>query len=440
MAWEIIFREMPGTIVVGLQWGDEGKGKVVDLLSQNSLHIVRAQGGNNAGHTIKTNEREIALHLVPSGILNPHVQAYIAGGCLIDPGVLIQEISTLEKEGIDVLQRLHISPYAHIIFPFHCMLDKLYEARKSNHPIGTTGRGIGPCMSDRAARIGIRVAELIRPSSLKTALHALGMLKNEELEKIFGKDPFDLEQIYGEYAAYGEILRPFVKDVEGRICEALIRDESVLFEGAHGTLLDGVMGSYPFVTASSTLAAGVCAGAGCGPTFIDQVFGVLKAYTTRVGEGPLPTAVAPDEMGFFQQAQDLREIGTTTGRARRIGWLDLVLARYAVEINGVHSLALTKLDVLDLLPEIKLCVGYALDGEKIEKPPPLIEDLARVVPIYEVLPGWQVSTKEARKIRSLPQEARAFIQFIEEYCNVPVGLISVGPGREETIEIDEEFM
>lgn len=431
---------MPGIIVVGLQWGDEGKGKVIDLLSQNAVHIVRSQGGNNAGHTIIAGDREIALHLVPSGILHPHAQCYIASGCLVDPKVLIEEMSHLEEEGIDVLERLHLSPYAHVILPFHRILDGLYEEEKGAESIGTTKRGIGPCASDRSLRIGIRLAELIRPDILEKRLAIIGQQKNLELEKIFGKAPIDLDKVLTEYAAYGEILRPYVKDVEGRIRQALIRDESVLFEGAHGTLLDGVMGSYPFVTSSSTLAAGVAAGAGTGPTYIDEVLGVLKAYTTRVGEGPLPTTVPPDEVSFFEQAEDFREVGTTTGRARRIGWLDLVLARFAVEINGVQSLALTKLDVLDHLPEIKLCVGYSLDGQEIDRPPPLVEDLARVEPIYETLPGWQVSTKEARKVRALPSQARDFVEFIEDFCNVPVGLISVGPKREQTIEIDEEFL
>lgn len=431
---------MPGTIVVGLQWGDEGKGKVIDILSRHAVHIVRSQGGNNAGHTVKTEDREIALHLIPSGILHTHAQCYIAGGCLIDPKILIEEISRLEGEGIEVLERLHLSPYAHVIFPFHRLLDGLYEESKGGEFIGTTKRGIGPCVCDRAARIGIRLAEVIRPEILKKRLMILGEQKNLELERIFNKPPLDLEKIYHEYAAYGEILRPYVKDVEGRIHQALLRDESVLYEGAHGTMLDGILGSYPFVTSSFNLAASVAAGAGTGPTFIDAVFGVLKAYTTRVGEGPLPTAVPPDDLTFFKQAQDFREVGTTTGRARRIGWLDLVLARYAVEVNGVQSLALTKLDVLDHLPSIQVCVGYSLYGEKIDRPPPLAEDLALVEPIYETLPGWQVSTKEARRIRALPQEARDFIQFIEDFCNVPVGLVSVGPNREQTIEIDEEFL
>ena len=431
---------MPGIIVVGLQWGDEGKGKIVDLLSTRSSHIVRSQGGNNAGHTVKTASGEFALHLIPSGILHPHVHCYIGSGCFIDPAVLIEEMKMLESRQVSIMERLHLSAGAHLIFPFHKQLDQLYEKMKGEEAIGTTGRGIGPCASDRAARIGIRLAELVRPDIFREKLEKLATLKNLELEKIFSQPPIDVEAVYAEYATYGELLRPFVSDVEGRIQGALIRDETVLFEGAHGTLLDMLFGSYPYVTSSSTLSAGVLAGAGVSPGQASEVVGVLKAYTTRVGEGPLPTTVDPDSLLSFQQAEDLRETGTTTGRVRRIGWLDLVLASYAIFLNGVDSLVLTKLDVLDNLEEIKVCIGYSLNGEKIDKPLPLVEDLRKVEPIYETLPGWQVSTKEAKTIRELPKNARQLIDLIEEFCNVPISMISVGPSRKETIEIDEEWM
>ncbi|MBS0628840.1 MAG: adenylosuccinate synthase [Verrucomicrobia bacterium] len=431
---------MPGIIVVGLQWGDEGKGKIVDLLSQHASHVVRSQGGNNAGHTVKTAGKEIALHLVPSGILHPHAQAYITGGCLVDPKVLIQEIEKIESQGITLKERLHLSPHAHLIFPFHRELDRLYEASKGEAAIGTTKRGIGPCASDRAARVGLRVAELMKPEIFKKRLESLVAEKNLELQKVFGEKPIDLEAIFDEYAAYAKQLRPFVTDAEGKIREALIRDETVLFEGAHGTFLDGIMGSYPFVTSSSTLAAGVIAGAGVGPLMIDAVYGILKAYTTRVGSGPLPTAVNPDVLEEFRGAEDFREVGTTTGRARRIGWLDLVQGRCGVELNGVDHLVLTKLDILDKFEEITICTGYLLDGEKIDRPPPLIEDLERVEPIFETLPGWQTSTRKVDKIRGLPKNARKFIEAIEDFCNVSVAMVSVGPSREETIVIDEEYL
>ncbi|NGX37828.1 MAG: Adenylosuccinate synthetase [Chlamydiae bacterium] len=431
---------MPGIIVVGLQWGDEGKGKIVDLLSTRSSHIVRSQGGNNAGHTVKTASGEFALHLVPSGILHAHAHCYIGSGCFIDPKALVEEMKMIESRGVPIMQRLHLSAGAHLIFPFHRELDRLYEEIKGKGAVGTTGRGIGPCASDRAARVGIRIAELIRPDIFRGKLEQLALLKNLELEKIFSKAPIDIDAVYAEYATYGELLLPFVADVEGRIQESLIRGETVLFEGAHGTLLDTLFGSYPYVTSSSTISSGVLAGAGVSPGQVDEVVGVLKAYTTRVGGGPLPTTLDPDSLSSFQQADDFREIGTTTGRVRRIGWLDLVLARHAISLNGVGNLVLTKLDVLDNLEEIKVCIGYSLNGEKIDKPPPLIEDFEQVEPIYETLPGWQMSTKGARNIRDLPKSARQFIDYIEDYCNVSISMISVGPGRDETIQIDEEWV
>ncbi|MDN3507166.1 MAG: adenylosuccinate synthase [Simkaniaceae bacterium] len=431
---------MPGIIVVGLQWGDEGKGKVVDMLSARASHIVRSQGGNNAGHTVIANGKEIALHLLPSGILHPHVQCYIAGGCLIDPKVLLEEIKRAEEGGIALMERLSISPHAHIILPVHKMLDRLKEEEKGEHAIGTTGRGIGPCASDRSSRVGLRMAELIRPDVFGEKLELFCASKNKELEKIYGHKPLDISAIYDEYSVYGELLRPFVSDVEGHLTDALLRDETVLLEGAHGTLLDTTFGSYPFVTSSSTLASGVCAGAAIGPVYVDEVLGVLKAYTTRVGSGPLPTTIDPDTLEDFRGMEDLREVGTTTGRERRIGWLDLVLAKHACRMNGVTQLVLTKLDVLDTLEEICVCVGYSLDGETLDSPPALLEDLERVEPIYETMPGWMTSTKQAEKIRQLPENARAYIDRIEDFCNISIGMVSVGPDRKETIQIDEEWM
>jgi len=431
---------MPVAIVVGLQWGDEGKGKVVDMLARQASHIVRSMGGNNAGHTVKIEERECSVHLIPSGIFQPQAHCYVAGGCLVDPKSLVEEIEKVEKFGVAVSSRLHLSPSAHLIFPFHQRLDRLYEAKKGGAPVGTTGRGIGPCMSDRSHRIGLRVGDLIQPEIFKKKLSHLIQFKNLELEKIFNEPPIDLDKIYAEYVAYGEKLAPFVVDVEGRLNRALIRDETVLLEGAHGALLDGVFGSYPFVTPSSTLTGGICAGAGIGPRHVVEVLGVLKAYTTRVGEGPLPTEISNHELDEFTQSHDLREQGTTTGRARRIGWLDLALARYAVELNGVDNLALTKLDVLDHLEQIKVCTGYTLNGKKVDRPPALAEDIARLEPNYEVIPGWKTPTRGIRKIRGLPKQAREFIDLVEDFCRVPISTISVGPAREETIHIDQEWM
>ncbi|NGX39671.1 MAG: Adenylosuccinate synthetase [Chlamydiae bacterium] len=427
-------------MVIGLQWGDEGKGKLVDLLSAQVTHVVRAQGGNNAGHTIKTEERELSLHMIPSGVLHSHVQCYISGGCFIDPRGLLDEVKKLESAGISIENRLHISPYSHVIFPFHKELDKLYEQRKGRKAIGTTGRGIGPCASDRVSRVGIRIAEFIRQDVFEEKIIELLAMKNLEIEKVFQKPPIDGEALLSEYALYAELIRPFVKDVEGRLYQALVQDETVLLEGAQGTLLDTLYGSYPYVTSSFTTSSSVCAGAGIGPRGVDEVIGVLKAYTTRVGAGPLPTRLSEEEMGGFRGQGELRETGTTTGRDRRIGWLDLVLARFAVELNWVDNLALTKLDILDELEEIKICTGYSLDGEAIDRPPPLLSDFERVEPIYETLPGWERPTREVKSIRQLPKNARAYIDAIEDYCRVPISIISVGPSREETIQIDEEWI
>lgn len=428
---------MSGIIIVGLQWGDEGKGKIVDLLSQNVSHIVRSQGGNNAGHTIKFGDQEFACHLIPSGILHPHTHCYIGAGCLIDPKVLVSEIEGLKKQNIDVANRLHISPRAHLILPVHRLLDQLYERRKGGKAIGTTGRGIGPCVSDRSARIGLRMAELNAPKIFKERLTAFAELKNPELQKLFNESPIDVNAVCVEYLSYADKLKPYITDVELVVNAALQKDETVLFEGAHGTLLDGIFGSYPYVTSSQTVAGGVCAGAGVGPQFIGKTLGIIKAFTTRVGAGPLPTALTDEELAQMSGYDEFREVGTTTGRARRIGWFDAVLAKYAVSLSGVDSIALTKLDVLDPLKEIKICVGYSLDGSLIASPPALIEDLERVEPVYESVPGWQSPTNEIDKISKLPKNARLYIERIEELCNVPAEIISVGPDRSQTIIVDE---
>lgn len=431
---------MPGIVVVGLQWGDEGKGKIVDLLAQRASHIVRSQGGNNAGHTIKVENTEIALHLIPSGVLHPHTRLYIAAGCLLDPISLIHEIDRLEEKGISLAKRLHISPRCHIIFPFHRELDGLSENALGGGLIGTTKRGMGPAASDRVARTGITIAEACNKKLFSSRLKHLAEIHNLPLEKKFKNQPIDLVNVHDLLEGALERLVPYLTDVEERLTEALHKDETVLFEGAQGTLLDTLYGSYPYVTSTCTLAAGLCAGAGIGPTAIDEVIGVLKAYTTRVGSGPHPTAISEAERGLFLQSRDLREVGTTTGRERRIGWLDLVLARYACRLNGVDSMVLTKLDILDRLPEIKVCVGYQIDGVTLERPPNTAEEMSRVEPVYETLPGWQCSTREVDTFRKLPPNARNFIERIEDFTNVSISIVSVGPGRESTIEIDEEWL
>lgn len=426
---------MPGVIIVGAQWGDEGKGKIIDLLAERAKYIVRSQGGNNAGHTIVVKGEEFRFHLVPSGILYPHTQCFIAGGTVIDPKVLLEEIQGLESKGVKLKGRLHLSPYAHVIFPYHRMLDKLYEAQKKEMAIGTTGRGIGPCYADKASRIGIRVCELVRPEILERKLRLALDLKNQELEAIFRQPPLKFDEVLKEYAEYGKQLREFVGDVERTVAEACKKNENVLFEGAHGTLLDLTYGTYPYVTSSSTISSGVSGGAGIGPSRISHTLGVVKAYTTRVGEGPLPTALREDEMALFLDHTTAREIGTTTGRKRRMGWFDACLVRYAASLNGMDSLALTKLDVLDQLKEIKICTGYRLEGKVLDTPPALVEDLSKVEPIFETMPGWCESTKEIMDFEKLPKKAIAYVERICELVNTPLSVLSLGPEREKTLFI-----
>ncbi len=420
---------MPAIVVVGAQWGDEGKGKMIDILSEQSQHIVRSQGGNNAGHTIAVQGEEYRFHLIPSGILYPHTLCYIGGGVVLDPHVLVEEITGLEKRGIKIQGRLKISPFAHVIFPYHKLLDQMQEKRKGTLAIGTTGRGIGPCYTDKAARVGIRVCEMTQDTLFEKALRAALEYHNQELPSL------EFKTLFEDYRSLGTKLLPFVGDVEGDLARALKKQETLLFEGAHGTFLDITFGTYPFVTSSSTLAGGVCAGAGVGPTAIDHTLGVVKAYTTRVGNGPLPSALSLEEEKKFPDHTEAREVGTTTGRKRRLGWFDAPLVRRAVQINGIDSLALTKLDVLDRLSEIKICTGYKLGKEIFSYPPASVEHLQKIEPIYEVHPGWLSSTKEITSLDGLPTLARRYIQRIEELCEAPTSFISIGPERHQTINL-----
>lgn len=427
---------MSGLIVVGLQWGDEGKGKVVDLLAKEAAHIVRAQGGNNAGHTIKVEGQEFAFHLIPSGILYPHTQCYIGGGTVIDPESLLQEIEGLKARGINIKGRLHLSAHAHLIFPFHKRIDFLNEQKLA---IGTTKKGIGPCYTDRSARIGVRVGELINGEKLKKRLKEVLVIKNLELKNLFGDEEVLFDEIYPQYLAYGASLKEYVSDVEGRLASVIKKGEKTLFEGAHGTLLDLTFGTYPYVTSSSCLASGVAAGAGIGPTSIGHTIGVVKAYTTRVGNGLFPTEFSLEEQGRFLDHKTAREIGTTTGRKRRVGWFDAPLVKYTAALNGADSLALTKLDILDSLPQIKICTGYQAGNKKGESASAFMFDLENVHPIYEEYPGWMKSTKEIQTLGDLPTLARRYIDRLEELCQLPFSLISFGPEREKTLVLKEDF-
>jgi adenylosuccinate synthase len=430
---------MPSIVIVGAQWGDEGKGKVIDLLAERAEYIVRAQGGNNAGHTIVARGREFRFHLVPSGILYPHTQCLITGGTAIDPKVLLEEMHLLENQGVVIKGRLHLSSYAHVVMPYHRLFDRLSEERKGALAIGTTGRGIGPCYADKANRIGIRMCELVRPEILEKKLRAILALKNQELQFVYHQPALELEPLYEEYAALGEALAPLVSEPERRLAEVCREGKNVLFEGAHGTLLDTTFGTYPYVTSSNTISSGVSCGAGVGASRIDHTIGVVKSYTTRVGAGPLPSALTQQEKELFLDNASAREVGTTTGRNRRIGWFDACLVRRACHLNGIDSLALTKLDVLDSLKEIRICTGYHLRGEQIDVPPPLVEDLEEVEPIYEALPGWHCSTQGITSYGDLPKEAKQYIERLCELVDAPLSIVSLGADREKTLFMRELF-
>lgn len=428
---------MPSVIVVGAQWGDEGKGKIIDCLTDKAAHIVRAQGGNNAGHTILIGKEEYKLHLIPSGILHPHTQCYIGAGTVLDPEVLIQEIQSLESRGYQLKGRLWISAAAHVIFPYHRQIDTLLEKKKGSRSIGTTGRGIGPCYADKANRLGIRMGELIRTDVFPTTLKDVMHLKNDELKQMYGAQPLSYDAVLQQYTQFAQILSPYVASFEHDLYKAIKNNENVLFEGAQGTFLDITSGTYPFVTSSNTVAAGICAGAGVGPSHIHHTLGVVKAYTTRVGNGPLPSEVREEEA--FLDHRQAREFGTTTGRKRRVGWFDAVLVNAAIGLNGLQSMALTKLDILDNLAEIKICTGYKCRGKVQHHLPAVAEDFGLLEPIYETLPGWKSPTHHATKYEELPDNAKRYLQRLETLCGIPISLISVGPEREHTMILRDLF-
>jgi adenylosuccinate synthase len=426
---------MPNIVVIGAQWGDEGKGKIIDVLASNAKHIVKAQGGNNEGHTIVLGKEEYTLQLIPSGILHPNTQCYIAAGTVIDPEVLVLEINALQSRGILIKDRLKISPYAHIIFPYHRKLDLALEQWRGIRAVGAIGRGIGPCYADKAYRLGIRLGEMLDselfPKLLKSAL----ALKNEQLFKVHNIAELSFDEIHSEYIRYGNILRPYIDNVEEHIHKAMKERANILFEGSEGTLLDTTFGTYPFATPSSTLAGGICAGAGIGPSNIDHTIGIFKSYTTRPGIGPLPSELKEEERFF--DTYEAREI--TIQPIRKIGWFDAILAKTAVRLNGLDSIALAKLDILDKLTSIKICVGYEFEGKQIDYIPLISEDLEKVQPIYETLPGWQKSTTDINSFEQLPIETRGYLKRIEELCEIPISLLSIGQERAQTIELFDPF-
>lgn len=425
---------MANVVVIGAQWGDEGKGKITDLLSKSADVVVRYQGGVNAGHTVVVKDQTFKLHLIPSGILYPETQCIIGNGTVIDPEVLLQELDQLEALGISVANLL-ISETAHVTMPYHRILDRAAEERRGSQKIGTTGRGIGPTYADKSERTGIRIVDLMDANSLREKIRWTVTYKNVILEKLYDLPPLDAEEVIAQYLAFAERLRPHVVDSSLKIYEAVQKKRNILFEGAQGTLLDLDHGTYPYVTSSNPVAGGACVGAGVGPTMIDRVIGVAKAYTTRVGEGPFPTELG-GEMGDLLCDRGA-EFGTTTGRRRRCGWFDAVIGRYAVRINGLDCLAITKLDVLDTLAEIKVCVAYEIDGQRCYDFPTNAAQFARCQPIYETVPGWQQSTEQCRSLEDLPKPALDYLKFLAELMAVPIAIVSLGASRDQTIIVED---
>lgn len=425
---------MANVIVIGAQWGDEGKGKITDLLSRSADVVVRYQGGVNAGHTIVVKGQTFKLHLIPSGILYPDTECIIGCGTVIDPQILIEELDQLKKLNIST-DKLLISETAHVTMPYHRLIDKASEERRGSHKIGTTGRGIGPTYADKSERTGIRVLDLMDPDGLREQLEWTINYKNVILEKLYNLPPLDPQEVIDQYLGYAERLRPYVIDTSLKIYSAIQLRRNILFEGAQGTLLDLDHGTYPYVTSSNPVAGGACVGTGLGPTMIDRVIGVSKAYTTRVGEGPFPTEL-DGEVGELLCDRGA-EFGTTTGRKRRCGWFDAVIGRYAVRINGMDCIAITKLDVLDELEEIQVCIAYEIDGERCDHFPTSARQFARCRPIYKTLPGWQVSTSECRALEDLPQQALDYLKFLAELMAVPIAIVSLGASRDQTIIVED---
>ena len=425
---------MSAIVIVGAQWGDEGKGKITDFLARTADVVVRYQGGNNAGHTVVVSDQEYKLHLIPSGILYEEKQCVIGNGVVIDPEILVKELDYLHQRGIET-ENLRISGGAHLIFPYHKMLDAADEDRKGNNKIGTTRRGIGPAYMDKSARIGIRLIDLLDKQVFSDMLTRNLDEKNHVLDRVYGLPPLDKDELLENYLRYAEIIRPYMTDTSLLIHEAIKEGKKVLFEGAQGTLLDIDFGTYPFVTSSHPIAGGACIGAGVGPTRIDRVIGVAKAYTTRVGSGPFPAELL-DETGEFIREQG-REFGTTTGRPRRCGWFDAVILRYAVRLSGLDSIAFTKMDVLTGLKKIKICNGYRYEGEILKEFPQTLSVLSKCVPVYEEMDGWDEDITGITSYDDLPDNAKKYLDRICELVGVPISIISVGSERGQTIVIDK---
>lgn len=425
---------MSAFIVLGAQWGDEGKGKMTDYLAEEANVVVRYQGGNNAGHTVEVGEKQYKLHLIPSGILHDEKLNVIGNGVVVDPKAFFTEIDYLKEEGVKVTpEKLIVSDRAHVIMPYHKVLDKLKEKARGKNDIGTTGKGIGPCYTDKFERCGIRVCDLIDKEVFKEKLNDNIEMKNKYIVNVLGGEPLSFEEIYEEYSKYGEKLKPFVKDTSVRVYNEIKEDKTVLFEGAQGMLLDIDYGTYPYVTSSNTTAGGVANGVGIGPNMITNAVGIAKAYTTRVGKGPFPTELE-DETGEWIREKG-HEYGVTTGRSRRCGWLDIVILKTSVRVSGLTSLAVTKIDTLAGLEKVKMCVGYKFNDEIIDYFPASLEDLAKCEPIYEEFDGWDESVANARSYEELHPNARKYLERIEELTDTRISIVSVGPRRDQTMRV-----
>ena len=424
-------------VVIGTQWGDEGKGKIVDWLTDQAAGVVRFQGGHNAGHTLVVGGKKTVLHLIPSGILREGVQCFIGSGVVLSPEALLKEIDELESAGIKVARRLKIAPTCPLILPYHVALDQAREAARGTGKIGTTGRGLGPAYEDKVARRAVRVIDLFDEAQLKTKLQENIALYNVQLEHLFQAAPVDFDSVWAQIQGLAARIRPMVADVSRELTEMNARGDKILFEGAKGTLLDIDHGTYPFVTSSNCVAGAAAPGAGVAPQMLGYVLGIVKAYTTRVGAGPFPTELF-DEVGAGLGERG-QEFGATTGRARRCGWFDAAALKRAIQINGVSGMCITKLDVMDGLENINICIGYELNGETIDILPFGADAVAACTPIYETMPGWQDSTFGVKSYDALPQNAKNYLQRVAEICGAPIAMISTGPDREETIVLQHPY-
>jgi adenylosuccinate synthase len=423
---------MPNTVLIGAQWGDEGKGKIIDVLTKEVDWVVRYQGGNNAGHTVEIGDARYVLHLIPSGILHPGKKCVIGNGVVVDPVALVKELDELLQRGIKPDGRLFISDRAHVVFPFHRLTDEYREQTRSRgDKIGTTKRGIGPSYADKAARVGLRMGDMLDPDF--PALLSARLKEQNKILAALGAPAIVEKDVLAEYTTVAKRLAPFIVDTIPVLNRGIASGESVLFEGAQGTMLDIDFGTYPFVTSSSATAGGACTGSGVAPHRIDRVIGVIKAYTTRVGEGPFPTELLDDTGKMIRETG--HEFGATTGRPRRCGWFDAVVARYSVMINGIDVWAVTKMDVLDSLETIRICVAYECNGKRFETVPANIRVLEKCKPVYEDFKGWKASTKDASRFEDLPPQAQAYIRRLEELTGVPVWILSVGPRRDSTMKL-----